>query len=543
MTRKYISLIKKIPWSTSIFWVIISAFFITIFANFTMFAKANAYLIGSGSNQLFMVVLVLFQFLLLLFFMSLLTMHKWHRHILAIFYFVAAFSAYFADSYGVIIDKDMLINATETSVNEAFGLLSWRLILYFTFLFVLPVFVIYKVKIIRQSTSKRVLYHSGVALLALVSFALTLLASSNFSISFFREQKHLPLYSNPLSALYATYQVTHKSLRYHKLFKHIGDDAHIVEPEEDPELIILVIGETARADRFSLNGYPKNTNPMLTMENIVSFKNVSSCGTSTRISVPCIFSIEGKDKFDLSKFKDEENFLDVAKKAGVNIFWRDNNSSSKGVADRVIYEDFLTSQNNPICDPECRDIGMLSHLDDVINKQKKGDILIVLHQMGSHGPAYYARVPESFQKFKPFCKTNQLDQCTNEEISNAYDNTILYTDFFLSEVIKFLKKYDDHFETAMFYVSDHGESLGEHGIYLHGMPYFMASKSVTSVPLILWFGEDLIKSQNLDMNLLKLKTNKPITHDYVFHTLLGIFDIKTNIYKKEKDLQSVGIKR
>lgn len=543
MTRKYISLIKKIPWSTSIFWVIISAFFITIFANFTMFAKANAYLIGSGSNQLFMVVLVLFQFLLLLFFMSLLTMHKWHRHILAIFYFVAAFSAYFADSYGVIIDKDMLINATETNVNEAFGLLSWRLIFYFTFLFVLPVFVIYKIKIIRQSTSKRVLYHSGAALLALVSFALTLLASSNFSISFFREQKHIPLYSNPLSALYATYQVTHKTLRSHKLFKHIGDDSHIEEPEEDPELIILVIGETARADRFSLNGYPKNTNPMLSMENIVSFKNVSSCGTSTRVSVPCIFSIEGKDKFDLSKFKDEENFLDVAKKAGVNIFWRDNNSSSKGVADRVIYEDFLTSQNNPICDPECRDIGMLSHLDDVINKQKKGDILIVLHQMGSHGPAYYARVPERFQKFKPFCKTNQLDQCTNEEISNAYDNTILYTDFFLSEVIKFLKKYDDHFETAMFYVSDHGESLGEHGIYLHGMPYFMAPKSVTSVPLILWFGENLIKSQNLDMNLLKLKTNKSITHDYVFHTLLGIFDIKTNIYKKEKDLQFLGIKR
>ena len=508
-----------------------------------MFAKANAYLIGSGSNQLFMVVLVLFQFLLLLCFMSLLTMHKWHRHILAIFYFVAAFSAYFADSYGVIIDKDMLINATETNVNEAFGLLSWRLIFYFTFLFVLPVFVIYKIKIIRQSTSKRVLYHSGVALLALVSFALTLLASSNFSISFFREQKHIPLYSNPLSALYATYQVTHKSLRSHKLFMHIGDDAHIVEPEEDPELIILVIGETARADRFSLNGYTKNTNPMLSMENVVSFKNVSSCGTSTRISVPCIFSIEGKDKFDLSKFKDEENFLDVANKAGVNIFWRDNNSSSKGVADRVIYEDFLTSQNNPICDPECRDIGMLSHLDDVINKQKKGDVLIVLHQMGSHGPAYYARVPERFQKFKPFCKTNQLDQCTNEEISNAYDNTILYTDFFLSEVIKFLKKYDDHFETAMFYVSDHGESLGEHGIYLHGMPYFMAPKSVTSVPLILWFGDDLIKSQNLDMNLLKLKTNKPITHDYVFHTLLGIFDIKTNIYKKEKDLQLLGIKR
>lgn len=282
---------------------------------------------------------------------------------------------------------------------------------------------------------------------------------------------------------------------------------------------------------------------MLSKQSVVSFNNVSSCGTSTRISVPCIFSIEGKDKFELSKFKNEENFLDVAKKSGVNILWRDNNSSSKGVANRFTYEDFLSPRNNPTCDPECRDIGMLSGLDEYINKQKKDDIIIVLHQMGSHGPAYYERVPESYLKFKPFCKTNQLDQCTDEEISNAYDNTILYTDFFLSEVIDFLKKYDDRFETAMFYVSDHGESLGEHNIYLHGMPYFMAPKGVTNVPLILWFGKNLIQTENLDMDLLKLKSNKPISHDNVFHTLLGILEIETGIYKKEKDLKSLAIKK
>jgi lipid A ethanolaminephosphotransferase len=537
-------LTRKLSWPTSIFWVVISAFFITIFANFTMFEKANTWLIGSASNQLFIVVLVLFQFLLLLFFMALLTMHKWHRHVLAVFYFVAAFSAYFADSYGVIIDKDMLINAAETNVAEALGLLSWRLLFYFTFLFALPSFVIYKVKIIQQSARKRILDHFIVALLAIVCFALILLASSNFSTSFFREQKQIPRYSNPLSALYASYKITHTTFfSSHKLFKHIGDDAHISGLHKDRELIILVIGETARADHFSLNGYKKNTNPMLSKQSVVSFNNVSSCGTSTRVSVPCMFAIEGKDKFELSKFKDEENFLDVAKKSGVNILWRDNNSSSKGVADRFIYEDFLAPRNNPICDPECRDIGMLSGLDEYINKQKKDDIIIILHQMGSHGPAYYERVPESFRKFKPFCKTNQLDQCTDEEISNAYDNTILYTDFFLSEVIDFLKKYDDRFETAMFYVSDHGESLGEHNIYLHGMPYFMAPKGVTNVPLILWFGKNFIQTENLDMDLLKLKSNKPISHDNVFHTLLGILEIETGIYKKEKDLKSLAIKK
>ena len=204
----------------------------------------------------------------------------------------------------MIIDKDMLINAAETNVAEALGLLSWRLLFYFTFLFALPSFVIYKVKIIQQSAGKRILDHFGVALLAIVSFALILLASSNFSISFFREQKQIPLYSNPLSSLYASYEIIHKTFfRSHKLFKHIGDDAHISGLHKDRELIILVIGETARADRFSLNGYIKNTNPKLSRQSVVSFNNVSSCGTSTRISVPCIFSIEGKDKFELSKFK------------------------------------------------------------------------------------------------------------------------------------------------------------------------------------------------------------------------------------------------
>ena len=534
----------KFSWSKSVFLVIASAIFITIFANFTMFTKANAWLVSSGTSQLYMVVLVLYQFLLLLFLMSLLTMHKWYKHVLVIFYLLAAFSAYFADSYGVIIDKDMLINAAETNVTEAAGLMSWRALIYFAALFVVPVFFLYKIKVTPQSALKRIFYHSTLALFALAAIAVTFFASSAFSASFFREQKQIRVYSSPLSALYATYQIANRTIfSGTQLFTKIGEDAVISPPSDDRELIILVVGETARNDRFSLNGYGKDTNPLLSKESVVSFTNVASCGTSTAISVPCMFSIEGRDKFDLSKFKRKENLLDVIAKTGASILWRDNNSSSKGVADRFAYEDFTTPKNNPVCDPECRDIGMLKGLDEHISKQKKGDIVIVLHQMGSHGPSYHERVPEAFQKFKPVCKTNQLDKCTNEEISNAYDNTILYTDYFLSEVIKFLKKYDDRFETSMFYVSDHGESLGESGMYLHGMPYSLSPKGVTNVPLIMWFGKELIRTQNLDMDLLRRHRNKAISHDEVFHTVLGILEIQTDIYKKEKDLQFLGIKK
>ena len=534
----------KLSWSKSIFLVIASALFITIFANFTMFTKANAWLASSSTSQLYMVVLALYQFLLLLFLMALLTMHKWYKHVLVIFYLLAAFSAYFADSYGVSIDKDMLINAAETNVTEAIGLLSWRALIYFAVLFAVPVFFLYKIEISQQSAFQRISHHSALAILSLVTIAVTFFASSAFSTSFFREQKQIRVYSSPLSALYATYQIANRTFfNGAQLFTKIGEDAAIHPPSNDRELIILVVGETARADRFSLNGYSRNTNPLLSKESIVSFTNVASCGTSTAISVPCMFSMDGKDKFDLSKFKHKENLLDVIGKTGINILWRDNNSSSKGVADRFAYEDFRTSKNNPVCDPECRDIGMLKGLDEHISKQKKGDIVIVLHQMGSHGPSYHERVPEAFQKFKPVCKTNQLDKCTNEEISNAYDNTILYTDYFLSEVIKFLKKYDDRFETSMLYVSDHGESLGESGMYLHGMPYSLSPKAVTNVPLILWFGKELIKTQNLDMDLLRRQRNKEISHDEVFHTVLGILEVQTNIYKKEKDIQFLGIKK
>ncbi len=509
-----------------------------------MFVKANAWLISSSTNQLYMVVLSLYQFLLLLFLISLLTMHKWYKHVLAIFYLLAAISAYFADSYGVIIDKDMLINAAETNVAEAMGLLSWRALIYFIALFIFPVFILYKVEITPQTVVKRIFYHSALALIALLMILITFLASSAFSASFFREQKQIRVYSSPLSVLYATSQIASRTFfNRSQAFTKIGEDAVINPPSDDRELIILVVGETARSDRFSLNGYDRDTNPLLSKESVVSFTSAASCGTSTAVSLPCMFSIEGKDRFDLSKFKHKENLLDVIGKTGASILWRDNNSGSKGVADRFTYEDFTTPKNNLVCDSECRDIGMLKGLDEYISKQNKGDIVIVLHQMGSHGPSYHERVPEVFQRFKPVCKTNQLDKCTTEEINNAYDNTIFYTDYFLSEVIKFLKKYDDCFETSMFYVSDHGESLGESGIYLHGMPYSLSSKGVTNVPLILWFGKELIKNQNLDVDLLKRQRNKPISHDEVFHTILGILEIETGIYKKEKDLQFLGIKK
>ncbi len=300
--------------------------------------------------------------------------------------------------------------------------------------------------------------------------------------------------------------------------------------------MILVVGETARADHFSLNGYQRKTNPLLEKEDLISYSNVWSCGTSTAVSVPCMFSIYAKADYDKNKIRATDNVLDILQRAGVNVVWLDNNSDSKGVAVRIPYENYKTSNKNPVCDSECRDEGMLANLQSYINNHSRGgDIFIVLHQMGNHGPAYYKRYPKEFEKFIPVCQTNQLEQCTVEEINNSYDNAILYTDYFLSKTINLLKKNTAQFEAALIYMSDHGESLGENRLYLHGLPNFIAPDVQKHVPLILWFGDSFDKDE---VNVEKLIENldKKYSHDNLFHTLLGLMGINTSVYKQQMDL-------
>ncbi len=313
----------------------------------------------------------------------------------------------------------------------------------------------------------------------------------------------------------------------------IGQDAYIPAEDVERELVIFVLGETARADHFSLNGYAKQTNPLLSKEAVISFPHMESCGTSTDVSVPCMFSGYGRSQFDNDKGRSTENLLDVLTRAGVHVLWRDNNSDSKGVALRVPYEDFKTPKKNHHCDVECRDEGMLEGLQAFIDQHPKGDIMIILHQMGNHGPAYYKRYPKSFERFTPACQSNQLDECSAEEINNAYDNAILYTDHFLSSVIDLLKQNDPSFETAMVYVSDHGESLGEKGVYLHGMPWFMAPDAQKNPAAVMWFGKHY---DDIDKLALKSRANKAVSHDNMFHTLLGMMEVQTDLYKKEMDI-------
>ncbi|MDX1801501.1 MAG: sulfatase-like hydrolase/transferase, partial [Marinobacter sp.] len=317
----------------------------------------------------------------------------------------------------------------------------------------------------------------------------------------------------------------------------IAEDAQAAPAEHPRELMIMVVGETARADRFSLNGYERDTNPELAKDNVISFTDFWSCGTSTAVSVPCMFSVYGQSDYDQKKAESTENALDILARTGVNVLWLDNNSDSKGVADRLTYRDFKTPENNPECnDEECRDTGMLTNLQQYIDSHPKGDILVVLHQMGNHGPAYYKRYPKEFEKYTPVCQTNQLEDCSKEAINNAYDNAILYTDYFLSKAIDLLKRNTPAFETGLFYLSDHGESLGEFDVYLHGLPLFIAPDAQRHVPAIMWFSDNF---SGVNVKALRASKDREMNQDWVFHTLLGLFDVSTDVYNPKLDILNV----
>jgi len=518
------------------------AIFVTAVANITMFEKLFAWQIESGSSLTYVISLVIVQPLLLVWIFTFLSCHRGYRYVLALLLLVTAISSYFSDAYGVIIDRGMIMNALETNTAEARDLMSWQLLLYVLCIFVLPTLWLFKVKVREQKVFSRFGSHIAAGITALLLTSAIAFSFSSFYASFFREQLAIRAYSSPMATLYAGIQILRKDVfkPAPKEIKKIGLDAKVIEKDVDRELIIMVVGETARADHFSLNGYPRKTNPLLEKQAVVSFTDVDSCGTSTAHSVPCMFSIKKRQEFSTSEAKHEENALDVLNRAGVNVLWRDNNSSSKGVADRVEYQDFRSSKTNPICDPECRDVGMLSGLDKYIADHPTGDILIVLHQMGSHGPTYYQRYPKEFAIFGEGCETNQLDQCSIDQITSSYDSTILYTDYFLNETIEFLKQYDQTFETSMLYVSDHGESLGENGLYLHAMPYAIAPRSQTNVPVILWMG-----AQHADYDLQRVLRAKDsnFSHHNVFHTLLGLFEIESEVYQPRLDLVNLGIKK
>ncbi|WP_372993654.1 phosphoethanolamine transferase [Sulfitobacter sp.] len=447
---------------------------------------------------------------------------------------LSAVTSYYMDRLGVVIDRDMIQNVMVTTVAESKHLVTVGFVTHVVLYGVLPAAVIACVKIKRHGLVRSV----AVPVLTFgVSMALAaglLMADLKSYSSILRERKDLMGSYQPGMPLVS-------AIRYAKLMTRtanlkvvaIGEDATkgaAYAADRKPVLTIVVAGETARSQNFSLNGYEKDTNPRLAQLPVISFADVNSCGTATAVSLPCMFSKFTRDAYSYEKGISHQNVLDIFDHAGLHVEWWDNNTGHKGIADRVGSRMMTAADGAEFCTSgECTDGVFMRALAEYAQTITR-DTVLVLHHIGSHGPTYYLRYPDEFERFKPACRTAEFKNCTAGEIANSYDNTIAYTDEILAQTIEFLNG-QTHLSTALVYVSDHGESLGEGGLYLHGSPYFMAPAYQTKVPMILWLSQAFQEQFEIDQACLVDQKDTTLSHDNLFHSLLGMMDIQTS----EKD--------
>jgi lipid A ethanolaminephosphotransferase len=467
------------------------------------------------------------------------------KPVLTVFFFSAASGAYFMMSYGIVIDSSMITNVIQTDTKEAMDLMNWRMLISFFVLGLLPSWVLWKTPVKSLRWTQQVFINILTGAASIIVIVAVLLAIFQDYASIMRNHTQLRYLVNPLNSFYAIGMVAAKPFQQNnRILLPMGRDAKAaaLRPTDKPPLLLLVLGETARMGNFGVNGYERPTTPELAKENIISLKGVMSCGTSTATSVPCMFSHLGKEAFEGRK-NNYESLIDVLNHAGFAVLWIDNQSGCKGVCERVPQALTKELKHPTLCkNGECFDEIMLHELDQRVqalpaDRRAKG-VVVVMHQMGSHGPAYYKRVPDNFRRFQPECKSNALQECSREQVVNSFDNTILYTDYFLAQAIQWLKKSEATSAPALLYVSDHGESLGENNVYLHGLPYRVAPDVQKRVPWITWLSPRFEKQSGLINTCLKNKTDAALTHDNYFHSVLGLMNVSSEVYQEKLDVHA-----
>jgi lipid A ethanolaminephosphotransferase len=462
------------------------------------------------------------------------------KPIVAFLLVLASVVTSFIHQYGVVIDRTMIQNVLETDWQETYDLINTPLLMSLMVLGVIPAVIVIRVPLQFKPWRRELIQKLSSFALSFIILTIILVSFGAEIASLFRNHRELRFVLTPTNAIQS-------SISYLKHRSSMDEKPVIIpnavkdkkwESRTKPVVTIIVIGETARAKDFSLNGHERITNPLLQKESIVYFPKVTSCGTSTAISLPCMFSDLGREKYEQKLAKQRGNLLDILARADFDVLWRDNNSGCKGICDRIESEDLAQNSNEEFCrNGECFDEILTYKLDDRIKNTTRSQV-IVLHQKGSHGPAYFRRYPSSFEIFTPTCQSADLARCTKEEIHNAYDNTILYTDFVLSRIITILKANSKKVDSALLYVSDHGESLGEFGMYLHGAPRAIAPAVQYEIPMLAWFSDGFSQNMAVDINCVRSKADRPYSHDHFFHSITGLLEVRTPAYQSQLDIFS-----
>jgi lipid A ethanolaminephosphotransferase len=466
------------------------------------------------------------------------------KPLLALLLAATAFAVYYMRKYGVFLDPTMLRNVLHTDMHEARELLGWGLLPQLLLYAGLPLLFLAWVQLKRERWTRALALRAAWLLVAFVAAAGAIWSVFQDLSSLMRNQKEVRYLVTPGNYLVSLASVLRSDTQAAARPRHaIGTDAvagpHWAGGKARPALLVLVVGETARAASWGLNGYARQTTPELAaLPDLINFPQVTSCGTNTETSVPCMFSPWGRRQYDEARIRGSESLLHVLQRAGVEVLWRDNQSGCKGVCDGLKQQVMSRTDDPALCDGErCLDEILLHGLDEWMAGLRTGQPqVLVLHQLGNHGPAYYKRYPPEFRRFVPTCDNPDLRTCNRQQIVNAYDNALLYTDHVLARLIALLRARQDSLDTALVYVSDHGESLGENNLFLHGLPYAIAPDVQTQVPMVMWFSEAYARDFRLDLDCLRRRAALPAQHDHLFHTVLGLMDVRTRVYERAMDL-------
>jgi len=473
-----------------------------------------------------------------------------YRHtvkpLLTFLLFGTAVGTHYMRTYGVVLDPSMMNNVWRTEPVEARELLSWSLATHLLLYAALPAALLWRVRVVPQPWRRGAAIKLGGVAVALVAFAVALMPVFKPFASMMRSHKEIRYFATPLNYLWSTGAIAvRQASGATQPRRPLGLDATpgpLWAARTRPLVVVLVVGETARAANWQLNGYPRPTTPELARLPVINFSDVTSCGTNTETSLPCMFAPVGRRDYDQARIRGSESLLHLLVHAGATVHWRDNQSGCKNVCAGLPQDEVASLNPAGLCsDGRCLDEGLLAGLNERLAAARSitgraATQLLVLHQLGSHGPAYFRRYPPAFAHFTPACENDDLQKCTREEIVNAYDNSLRYTDHVLGSLIATLQRNETDVDSALIYVSDHGESLGERNFYLHGLPWFIAPSEQKEVPMVMWLSSGMARASALDTACLRRRAAEPATHDHLFHTVLGLLDVKTAVYEPEWDL-------
>ena len=465
------------------------------------------------------------------------------KPVLAVLIVGTAFATHAMQSFGVYLDPSMLRNVMRTDVAEARELFSWRLLPHLLLYAVLPLLMLWRVRLVQRPWLAAAAVRLGHSVAAVAVFVVVLMLVFPSFASLMRNHKDIRYLATPANYLWSIAAVTAAQAKGAAQPRQpMGLDAAAgprMASRSKPLLVVLVVGETARAANWGLSGYSRQTTPELARLPVINFPDVTACGTNTEVSLPCMFAPVGRRDYDEARIRGSQSLLHVLARAGVDVHWRDNQSGCKGVCEGLPQDEVASINPAGLCsDGHCLDEGLLAGLDERLARLRgsRGTTLLVLHQLGNHGPAYFRRHPAGFARFGPACQNDDLRQCSREEVVNAYDNALLYTDHVLASLVAKLQAQTHTVDSALLYVSDHGESLGENNLYLHGLPFAIAPDVQKRVPMVAWFSPGAPASLGLDSACLQRGAARPLLHDHLFHTLLAWLDVKTALYEPALNL-------